>query len=113
VAQPPPPPPPAAPGSQSARTAGDGIVVSWAAAPQPGVSYQVQISRDAAFTDIVLDERTGRTEALLAKPEPGLYHVRVRTIGADGRAGAFGAPQEIEVARSWWWLWLIPLLLLF
>ncbi|MCW5632799.1 MAG: FecR domain-containing protein [Rubrivivax sp.] len=113
VAQPPPPPPPAAPGSQRARAAGEGVAVNWAAAPLSGVSYQVQISRDAAFTDIVLDERTERTEALLARPDPGLYHVRVRTIGADGRAGAFGAPQEIEVPRSWWWLWLLPLLLLF
>lgn len=113
VAQPPPPPPPSAPSSQTSQLAGDGVVVNWAATPLPGASYQVQIARDAAFTQIVLDERTARTEALLAKPDAGTYFVRVRTVGADGRAGAFGAPQEIEVPRSLWWLWLLPLLLLF
>ncbi|MBL8347731.1 MAG: FecR domain-containing protein [Rubrivivax sp.] len=113
VERPPPPPPPSAPASQSSQVAGDGVVVNWAATPLAGASYQVQIARDAAFTQIVLDERTARTEALLAKPDAGIYYVRVRTIGADGRAGGFGAAQEIEVPRSMWWLWLLPLLLLF
>ncbi|MBI5717043.1 MAG: FecR domain-containing protein [Burkholderiales bacterium] len=113
VERPPPPPPPSAPGSQKAQAAAEGIVVNWAAAPLAGASYQVQIARDAAFTQIVLDERSTRTEALLPKPDAGTYHVRVRTIGADGRAGAFGGAQVIEVPRSWWWLWLLPLLLLF
>jgi len=113
VERPPPPPPPSAPGGQTSQVGGEGVVVNWAATPLPGASYQVQIARDAAFTQIVLDERTTRTEALLAKPDAGTYHVRVRTIGADGRAGAFGAAQEIEVPRSMWWLWLLPLLLLF
>ncbi len=113
VERPPPPPPPSAPTGQTSQVAGDGVVVNWAATPLAGASYQVQIARDAAFTQIVLDERTPRTEALLAKPDAGTYFVRVRTIGADGRAGGFGAPQEIEVPRSLWWLWLLPLLLLF
>lgn len=114
VAVPPPPPPPSAPGGQKAVAADQGIVITWSASPVPGATYQVQVARDAAFTQLVLDERTSRTEALLAKPEAGIYHLRVRTIGADGRAGAFGGGQEIEVPRSWpGWLWLLPLLLLF
>jgi len=114
VAVPPPPPPPSAPGGQKATAGEQGVVVTWAASPVPGASYQVQVARDAAFTQLVLDERTSRTEVLLAEPEAGVYHVRVRTIGADGRAGAFGGGQEIEVPRSWpRWLWLLPLLLLF
>jgi len=110
---PPPPPPPSAPSGQKQQLGDEGVVVNWAAAPVPGASYQVQIARDAEFKDLVLDERTARTEALLAKPDAGTYHVRVRTIGPDGRAGGFGAPQLIEVPRSLWWLWLLPLLLLF
>lgn len=114
VAQPPPPPPPSAPGSQHSRAGGEGLAVTWAAAPLPGATYQVQIARDEAFTQVVLDERTAKTEALLPKPDAGLYHVRVRTIGADGRAGAFGGAQQVEVPGSpLWWLWLLPLLLLF
>lgn len=114
VAQPPPPPPPSAPGSQSSKAGDEGLAVNWAAAPLPGATYQVQIARDEAFSQIVLDERTPRTEALLAKPDAGMYYVRVRTIGADGRAGGFGSAQQVEVpGSSLWWLWLLPLLLLF
>ncbi|MBK9134508.1 MAG: FecR domain-containing protein [Betaproteobacteria bacterium] len=114
VAVPPPPPPPSAPGGQKAAAGEDGLVVSWAASPVPGASYQVQVARDAAFTQLVLDERTTRTEALVPKADAGTYYVRVRTIGPDGRPGTFGGAQEIEVPRSWpWWPWLLPLLLLF
>jgi hypothetical protein len=108
-----PPPPPAAPAAQPPQPTDDGLVVSWGASPLPGASYQVQIARDAAFTSLVVDERTTRTQHLLARPEPGTYHVRARTIAADGRAGAFGTAQVVEVPRSLWWLWLLPLLLLF
>ena len=109
----PPPPAPSAPGAQSARAVDEGITVNWAASPVPGASYQVQIARDAEFTQVVLDLRTARAEVQLPNPEAGTYHVRVRTLGADGRAGAFGGAQIVEVPRSLWWLWLLPLLLLF
>jgi hypothetical protein len=72
----------------------------------------VQIARNPAFTELVVDERVTRTEQLLAQPAAGEYHVRVRTIGPDGRTGSFGAAQIVEVPRSNWWLWLLPLLLL-
>ena len=111
-APPPPPPPPGAPTSQAPHGASEGMMLSWSAAPLPGATHQVQVARDPAFTQLVLDERTPRTELLWAHPEPGVYHVRVRTVGVDGRAGAFGSPQVVEVPRSMWWLWLLPLLLL-
>lgn len=107
----PPPPPPAPP--VEAPTASDaGLVMRWAAAPLEGVRYQVQVARDAGFTERVLDETTAATELLLPTPEPGTYHLRVRSVVPDGRAGAFGAAQVVEVAGSRWWLWLLPLLLL-
>jgi hypothetical protein len=113
VAQPPPPPPPSAPGAQAASVGDQGLVITWAAVSAPGLSYQVQVARDAGFEQRVLDERTARTEVVLAKPEAGTYHVRVRTVGADGRAGAYGTPQVVEVPSSTpWWLWLLPALLL-
>jgi hypothetical protein len=109
---PPPPPPPSAPDARTRQTADKGIVVAWPAAPVPGVSYQLQVARDEAFTQIVLDERTARSEYLLPELPPGTYRVRVRTLAADGRASGYGTPQVIEVPRSLWWLWLLPLLLL-
>ena len=110
---PPPPPPPAAPPVQPPQPPAAGLMMRWAAAPLPGVRYQVQVARDAAFTDFVLDETTSDTERLFPSPGPGTYHLRVRTVTSDGRAGSFGAAQVIEVPRSWGWLlWLLPLLLL-
>jgi hypothetical protein len=109
----PPPPPPGAPATQAPQASDGSIVVRWAASPLPGASYQVQVAHDAEFTRIVADERLTNTEYTLADPGPGTYYVRVRSVAADGRAGAFGGAQVVEVPRSMWWLWLLPLLLLF
>lgn len=109
---PPPPPPPAAPTAQPPEATDAGLVIRWAAVPLPGVRYQVQVARDAAFTQLLLDETTAVAERLLPKPEAGTYHVRVRTVGADGRAGAFGQAQVVEVPGTTWWPWLLPLLFL-
>lgn len=112
TATPAPPPPPGAPTPQTSRTSDEGLILAWSAAPAGGVSYQIQVARDPAFTSLVLDEKTERTEVLFPRPEPGTYYVRMRTLASDGRAGAFGTVQVIEVPRSLWWLWLLPLLLL-
>ena len=105
-------PPPAAPAAQSPRAAEGGLLLGWSPSPLPGVRYQLQVARDAAFTATVVDETTSQHEYLLADPAPGVYHVRVRAIAADGRAGPYAAAQTVEVPRSLWWLWLLPLLFL-
>lgn len=107
-----PPPAPASPTPQAPRSSDDGPVLAWAASPLRGASYQVQVARDQDFTQTVLDVTTERTEVLLPHPAPGTYFVRLRTIDAEGRSGGFGSVQVIEVPRSMWWLWLLPLLLL-
>ena len=60
-----PPPPPAAPAAAPPEVGDGGLTMRWAAAPLPGVRYQVQVARDAAFTQTVLDETTTATEILL------------------------------------------------
>lgn len=109
---PPPPPPPPAPPPQPPQTTDAGVVLRWATVQLPGMKYQVQVARDAEFKQMVLDETTAASERLLPKPEPGVYHVRVRTIGPDGRAGGYGLPQVVEVPGGYGWLWFLPLLLL-
>lgn len=106
-------PPPPAPSLKPVRSSDAGIVLSWSATGLTGARYQVQVARDAAFSHIVLDETVMGTEQLLAAPAPGLHHLRVRTIGANGRSGGFGSAQTIDVPHNAWWLWLLPLLLLF
>ncbi|MDP2008516.1 MAG: FecR domain-containing protein [Rubrivivax sp.] len=107
-----PPPPPPAPPVEPPKTSDAGLVMRWAASPLTGARYQVQVARDAAFTQLVVDETTAATEWLLPQPAPGTYHLRVRSLAPDGRAGDFGAAQVAEISGSRWWLWLLPLLLL-
>jgi hypothetical protein len=109
---PPPPPPPPAPATQPPQTTAAGLVLRWATVPLPGLRYQVQVARDADFTQPVLDTTTEAAEVLLPQPRPGRYHVRVRTLTPDGRAGSYGQPQVVEVPGAFGWLWLLPLLLL-
>lgn len=109
------PPPPAAPPTLPPRLVSDGVMLSWSASPLAGAQYRVQVARDKAFAQLLLDDTTARTELLLPQPEPGAHFVRVRAVGADGRAGSFGETQVVEVPRSWPWWWLLlplPLLLL-
>lgn len=113
VPPPPPPPPAAPPQSLPAQPTDEGLRIAWVASNEPGVRYQVQAARDPGFTQLIGEQTTTATSWLLPPPEPGLVHVRVRSIGADGRPGPWGQAQNIEVPRRVpWWLWMLPLLLL-
>jgi len=109
----PPPPPAPPPQTLPPQATAEGLRIAWLASNERGASYQVQAARDATFAQLLGEQTTADTSWLLPQPEPGLVQVRVRTIGADGRPGPWGAPQTIEVPRQLpWWLWLLPLLLL-
>lgn len=104
-----PPSPPAEPPQVDDKA----IVFRWRSAP--GASYQVQIARDAEFSQPLVDRRQTEAQARIDNPEPGTYHMRVRTIAPDGYAGPWGTPQQVEVPRSRWWLilpFVLPLLAL-
>lgn len=112
---PPPPPPPPAPPPQSlpAQATDEGLRIAWMPSSERGVRYQVQASRDPGFVQLLGEQTTAEAAWVLPAPEPGTVYVRVRTLGADGRPGPWGSPQDIEVPRQVpWWLWLLPLLLL-
>ena len=103
---------PPAPAPEPPQAGAGGITLRWASRGQS--SYRIQIARDAAFAQVLHDERTGDTQWLLRSPAPGSYYVRTQAIDADGFAGPFGQPQLVDVpttGSSWWWL-LIPVLLL-
>ncbi|WP_395703014.1 hypothetical protein [Aquabacterium sp.] len=101
---------PPAPPVQPPAVSSEGIVLRWAAA-EPGQRYELQLARDAGFTDLVQQLASDKPEATLALPPPGRYHVRVRAIDADGYVGPWGSVQQFEVPRQLWWL-LLPALLL-
>ena len=97
-----PPPPPV----DKPKAEGDKLVFRWRARSGDD-AYDVQVARDPAFKELLLERRENLPELLLDKPKAGTYYLRVRTIESDGFVGPYGAPQQFEVPRSLWW-WLAP-----
>jgi len=92
---------------------GDGksLELSWSGRPQD--KQQVELARDAAFTQIVAQAEL--TEARWQVPTPaqsGSVYFRYRAIEADGFVTPWSSTLKIEVPRDWSFLWLLmPLVL--
>jgi len=97
-----PPPPPLEP----PKAQGDKIVFRWRARSGDD-AYDVQVARDPAFKELLLERRENLPELVLDKPPHGTYYLRVRTIEADGFVGPYGSAQQFKVSLSLWW-WLVP-----
>ncbi len=66
----------------------------------PGHRYHLQLSRDPAFSRVLLDKRTSEPHLTLKQPKQmGKYYVRVSTIDAHGYEGRFSKPQSFDVIR--------------
>jgi len=58
--------------------------------------YQTQVARDAAFSDIVLAERTANSRLIPPRElKPGGYHWRVASVDTTGQ-GPFSPPQRFN-----------------
>jgi hypothetical protein len=80
-------------------------------AREPGQTFQYQLAADPEFKTVLIDKAVAEPVVVLAKPEPGVYYLRVKTIDADGFAGPFGAAQQFEIKGTPLWHYL-PLVLL-
>ena len=100
---------PAPPASRPPEATADGVVLAWN--PGNATRFRLQVSKDADFKTLLHDEMLDSANWLLRKPEAGTYFVRVGALSADGFAGPFGQPQQVDVARPvlWWWM-LVPAL---
>lgn len=97
------PPPPSV---DKPEAEGSRLVFRWRARASDD-AYDVQVARDPAFQQLVLDRREKLPELVLDKPDPGTYYLRVRSIESDGFTGPYGAAQEFKVRHSLWW-WVVP-----
>lgn len=62
-------------------------------------NYRLQVSRDAAFTDLLVDQNgiAGTRKLLEPALAPGTYHWRLATQRPDGSHGPFGDPASFTV----------------
>ncbi len=101
-------PPPAAPGHPDVVEDGGILRVTWSG---ESPRYRLEIARDAAFTDLYGRHEVNRAEALVLRPPPGAYWLRVIALDADGTAGAPGEARALTIKPFAPW-WLLPFLLL-
>lgn len=104
---------PPLPGPQAAPPQADAgrVRLAWSQGPAAS-TYRLQVARDAAFADLVVDETLHEPAFTLTSPPAGTYHLRVKTIEADGYEGDFGTPQSFEVVapparRRFPWRWIL------
>lgn len=100
-----------APVFEASDVAKDEVTFRWARG-LPGDSYELQVARDAAFTDILETQRVSEPTHRITRPESGVYFLRVRTIDQAGDPGPFGATQRIEIPPGSYWPLVVPLLML-
>lgn len=101
-------PPPAAPGHPDVVENGGVLRVTWTG-ESPG--YRLEIARDAAFTDPYGHHDVNRAQALVLRPPPGAYWLRVIALETDGTASTPGEARALTIKPFAPW-WLLPLLLL-
>ena len=92
---------------------GRSLAFKWSGRPQD--RQEVQLARDAGFTQITAQATLASAEWLVATPSrSGRYYFRYRSVESDGFISAFSDPLEIDIPADWTPLWLLaPLLLLF
>jgi hypothetical protein len=72
-----------------------GVSFSWEGAP--GQTFEFQVARDAAFTNLVLERKLQTPGIELPLPGTGRFYVRLRAIDPDGFVGPYTTPQYFEV----------------
>lgn len=65
---------------------------------EPGQVIRLQVARDAAFSNVVLDETHRELPIRMARPQVGgRLHVRYQATDADGFVGPLSAVQTVEL----------------
>lgn len=89
---------PPAPALPTVRGEGsDTLSVSWSASPGGPWRHHIQLAHDDAFSRLLDEQQLSAPSYTRPMPPAGAYHVRVRQIDTEGLAGAWSAPQRLEV----------------
>jgi len=87
---------PAAPEALEATLDPAAMRLAWSSA-EPQARFRVQLARDTAFSDLLLDRVVDDMQLDLERPAPGSYLARVRTVGPDGVEGASSSALGMDV----------------
>ncbi len=88
---------------------GGRIGFSWGA--EPGQKFEFQLARDAAFKDVMMEQKLDAPAITIDKPgASGTYFMRFRAIDPDGFISPYSSAQSFEVKANYWWLLLLLLL---
>lgn len=104
--------PPPGPTAEPPEIGDETLRLRWREGNQ-GDSYQVQLSRGADFAAPEHSFDTNLAELQAPRPEPGTWHVRIRTLEGGVQPGPWSKPQLIEIPHDHWralWI-LLPILL--
>lgn len=94
------------PASPEGGLSGDGkqIKLSWSARAED--RQQVELSRNAQFTDVIARAELAQAEWAIDSPgQPGAYYFRYRSVEADGYITPWSSTLKIEIPRDWTFLW--------
>jgi len=80
---------------------GNGNLLSFSWASEPGQKFLIQISTDAEFKKLYLDKELDKAELKIQRPQAGTYFIRVRSTDPDGYVSAFTATQKITLLPRW------------
>ncbi len=69
------------------------LILRWQPAGA-GSRYQLQLASDRAFSRLVIERETGKTELVLPRPQQKVY-LRMRTLDEAGYPGEYSEPIEI------------------
>ncbi len=66
--------------------------------------YDVQLARDAGFTDLIADQRIGEAAFTVAAPASGTYYLRLRGTYPDGTTSPWSGVQTLRTfyLLPWW-----------
>jgi len=90
-------PPPPAPPVEEPQIDENKIRIRWRDLGA-GITYHLQMAKDDAFKEILVDEKLERPEITLEKPaDAGKYYIRTSAVDTEGYEGDFSEPQSFEV----------------
>ncbi|MCH9696549.1 MAG: FecR domain-containing protein [Gammaproteobacteria bacterium] len=81
---------------------------------EPGLNYQMQLSKNADFTQLLLDTTLSEPRLEVDRPSSDRLYLRMRPISTDQFTGNWSSVQFVDPPEDhpWYLLMLMPLLLL-